>query len=184
VEALAQSGPVVVLVGASGAGKTTVGGLLARRLGVGFVDTDIEIERQAGKKISEIFDEDGEAAFRAMERELVRTTLAVHDGVLALGGGTVVDAGTRTLLGAHRVAFLAVGVTEAVRRLGTSRDRPLLAGHVQSRLAGLIADRRPYYEQVATWTFATDGLTADEVAEALLAALHRAPRDREGLSVP
>jgi shikimate kinase len=82
------------------------------------------------------------------------------------------------------VAFLAVGVTEAVRRLGTSQYRPLLAGDVQSRLARLIADRRPYYEQVATWTFATDGLTADEVAEALLTALHRAPHDREGLSVP
>jgi shikimate kinase len=171
VDALIRSGPVVVLVGASGAGKTTVGGLLAQRLGVGFMDTDVEIERTAGKRISQIFSEDGEPAFRAMERDLVLRALAAHDGVLALGGGTVVDEGTRTLLGAQPVAFLAVGVTEAVRRIGQNGDRPLLVGDVAARLSKLIAERRPYYEQVAKWTVVTDTLTAAEVAEELLAVL-------------
>jgi shikimate kinase len=171
VSSLSRSGPILVIVGASGAGKTTVGGLLARRLGVGFKDTDVEIERTAGKTISEIFSQDGEPVFRAMERELVRAELAAHDGVLALGGGTVVDEGTRILLAEHRVAFLAVGVTEAVRRVGLNRDRPLLAGDMHARLTKLIADRRPYYEEVATWTVATDGLTAEEVTEQLVAVL-------------
>jgi shikimate kinase len=171
VSSLSRSGPVVVIVGASGAGKTTVGSLLARRLGVAFKDTDVEIERTAGRTISEIFSQDGEPVFRAMERELVRAELAAHDGVLALGGGTVVDEGTRILLGQHRVAFLAVGVTEAVRRVGLNRDRPLLVGDGHARLTKLIADRRLYYEEVATWTVVTDGLTAEEVTEQLLAVL-------------
>jgi shikimate kinase len=163
--------PFVVLVGASGAGKTTVGGLLAQRLGVPFIDTDPEIERMAGKTISEIFAQDGEPVFRAMERQTVREALSRHDGVLALGGGTVVDEGTRGLLATQRVAFLVVGVTEAVRRVGSNRDRPLLAGDVRARLQKLIDERRPYYEQVATLTVDTDGLTAEEVAGELLAAL-------------
>jgi shikimate kinase len=167
-----RSEPVVVLVGPSGSGKTTVGGLLARRLGVAFLDTDAEIERRAGKRISDIFREDGEPAFRALEREMVRSVLDRHTGVLALGGGTVTDAGTRAMLERHRVAFLAVGITEAVRRIEQSGDRPLLAGDVRSRLGQLIEDRRPYYEQVATWTVATDRLSTEEVAAELLLALN------------
>jgi len=164
-------GPAVVLVGPSGAGKTTVGQLLALRLGVSFLDTDLEIERLAGKKVSDIFAEEGEPAFRAIERETVRLVLAEHDGVLALGGGTVMDEGTRRLLAAHRVAFLEVGLTEAVRRVGLNRDRPLLVGDVRTRLERLIEGRRPLYEQVATLRVRTDGLTADEVAGELLVAL-------------
>jgi len=163
--------PVVVLVGPSGAGKTTVGGLLALRLRAPFVDTDVEIERMAGKRISAIFAEDGEPAFRALERQTVRDLLATHDGVLALGGGSVIDDGTRGLLRAHRVAFLAVGLAEAVRRVGLNRDRPLLAGDVRARLQKLIDERRPYYEQVATLIVPTDGLTAEQVAGQLQAAL-------------
>jgi shikimate kinase len=171
VSALSRSGPVIVLVGPPGAGKSTVGRLLARRLGMSFKDTDVEIERRTGKKISDIFGQDGEPAFRAAERDTVRTMLAAHDGVLALGGGAVTDETTRALLRGHPVAFLAVDVAEAVHRVGDGRDRPLLAGDAQSRLAKLIADRRPYYEQVATWTVVTDRLTAEEVAEQLLATL-------------
>jgi shikimate kinase len=165
------SAPVVVLIGPPGAGKTTVGLRLAERLGVTFTDTDVEIERAAGKTIRDIFREDGEPAFRAMEREVVRAALAAHDGVLALGGGAVVDADTRAGLQAHRVAFLDVGAPEAVHRVGAGRDRPLLAGDVHSRLTALLAERRPYYEHVATWTIRTDGLTPDEVVDTLLAAL-------------
>jgi len=98
-------------------------------------------------------------------------TCSPHSGVLALGGGSVIDEGTRGLLGAHRVAFLSVGVAEAVRRVGLNRDRPLLAGDVRARLQKLIEDRRPYYEQVATLIVPTDGLTAEQVAGELQAAL-------------
>jgi shikimate kinase len=171
VSALSRSGPVVVLVGPSGAGKTTVGRRLARRLGVTFQDSDVEIERAAGRTISQIFAQDGEPAFRAMERDMVRTMLAAHDGVLALGGGAVTDEGTRSLLRAHPVAFLDVDVTEAVRRVGDGGDRPLLAGDAHSRLAKLIGERRAHYEEVATWTVVTNRLTVEEVADQLMAAL-------------
>jgi shikimate kinase len=163
--------PAVVLVGPSGAGKTTVGRLLADRLGVSFLDTDIEIERIAGKKISDIFTEAGEPAFRALERQTVHGALAEHDGVLALGGGSVMDEGTRKLLADHFVAFLEVSLGEAVRRVGRNQDRPLLAGDVRSRLEGLINGRRPFYEQVARLRVQTDGLSADEVAGELVVAL-------------
>src|SRR5690349_14980153 len=89
------AGPVLVLVGPPGSGKTTVGRLLARRLGVGFTDVDALIVERIGKSIAEMFTDDGEDAFRALEREVVAEALAGTDGVLALGGGSVLAASTR-----------------------------------------------------------------------------------------
>jgi shikimate kinase len=141
---------------------------------VPFLDLDLEIERITGKKISEIFAQEGEPGFRALEREVADAVLARHDGVLALGGGTVTDAGTCQLLAAHRVAFLEVGLAEAVRRVGRDQGRPLLTGDVRARLEALINARRPLYEEVATLTIRTDGLSAGDVAEQLVVALARA----------
>ena len=155
--------PRVVLVGAPGAGKSTVGRLLAARLGVGFRDTDDDVERAAGKSIGDIFVDDGEPEFRALEREAVAVALACHDGVLALGGGAVADPGTRERLSDHRVVFLDVGLADAASRVGLNRDRPLLVGNPRAQLKKLLDQRRPLYLQVATMTVDTAGRTPEEV---------------------
>src|SRR5438309_255510 len=130
--------PVVVLVGPPGAGKTTVGELLADRLGVAFRDTDRDVEATARSEISDIFVEQGEPAFRALERAAVRDALAEHDGVLALGGGAVLAEETRGLLSGHRVVFLDVGLSSAVDRVGLNRSRPLLAVNPRAELARML----------------------------------------------
>ncbi|MDV3296701.1 MAG: shikimate kinase, partial [Brachybacterium paraconglomeratum] len=119
-----MSRPRVVLVGPMGAGKTTVGELLAAAWGVALRDTDRDVEETAGKPISEIFVDSGEAHFRDLERAAVAEALATHDGVLALGGGAVLDPGTRELLRDHTVVFLHVGLTDAVKRVGLGTARP------------------------------------------------------------
>lgn len=162
--------PLVVLVGPPGAGKTTVGQLLAERHGVGFRDTDVDVEAMAGATISDIFVEQGETAFRELERAAVRIALGEHDGVLALGGGAVLAPETRELLVGQRVVFLDVGLTAAVARIGLNRSRPLLAVNPRAELARMLSDRRPLYQRVATLTVSTDDRTAAEVAEQIDAA--------------
>jgi shikimate kinase len=157
--------PRVVLVGPMGAGKTTVGRLLAERWGVGFRDTDRDVEERAGRSVADLFVEDGEPAFRALEREAVATALAGHDGVLALGGGAVMDPATREALAGHRVVFLRVGLADAAQRVGLGVSRPLLLGNVRGRMKQLLDERTPVYEAVAQWTVDTDGRTAAEVAD-------------------
>jgi shikimate kinase len=157
--------PRLVLVGPPGSGKTTVGELVARRLGVGFRDTDRDVEATAGSPISDIFVLEGEPRFRSLERAAVSAALAEHAGVLALGGGAVVDDATRAALAGHTVVFLDVNVGDAVRRVGLHRDRPLLLGNVRGQWLQLMAARRPLYEQVATATVPTDGRTPEDVAD-------------------
>jgi shikimate kinase len=163
--------PALVLIGPPGSGKTTVGGLVAGRLGVGFRDTDVDVAEQAGKPIPEIFFDDGEAAFRALERAAVAAALAEHAGVLALGGGAPLAPEVQALLAGHRVVFLAVGLTDAVARVGLARDRPLLTVNPRAELRAMLAQRRPVYESVATVTVLTDGRTPAEVAAEVLDAL-------------
>jgi shikimate kinase len=157
--------PRVVLVGPMGAGKSTVAGLLAQRWGTTVRDTDQDIEAAEGRQISEIFVDDGEEHFRALERAAVADALAGHPGVLALGGGAVLDPGTRAALAGETVAFLNVGLSDAVKRVGLGVGRPLLLGNVRSRVKALLDERLPIYEEVATITAHTDGRTAEEVAE-------------------
>jgi shikimate kinase len=163
--------PRVVLVGPMGAGKTTVAELLGETWGVGVRDTDHDVEATAGKPISEIFVDDGEEHFRALERAAVATALAEHDGVLALGGGAVLDLGTRELLVGHRVVFLRVGLSDAVKRVGLGVGRPLLLGNVRSRVKTLLDERTPIYEQVATQVVDTDGKDPADVAREIEEAL-------------
>ncbi len=168
--------PVVVLVGPPGAGKTAVGELLAGRLGVAFRDTDADVSAQAGCSVADVFVDQGEAAFRALETAAVAAALAEHTGVLALGGGAVLDEGTRTLLGGHRVVFLDVTVKDAASRIGFNRDRPLLLGNPRAQWLRLMERRRAFYEQVADAVVSTDGRTPDDVAAevaALVRAAHR-----------
>lgn len=162
---------VVVLIGAMGAGKTAVGRQLAREWGVGFRDTDHDVETTTGRTISDIFVEDGESAFRELEKAAVVEALASHDGVLALGGGAVLDADTRDALRGHTVVFLQVGLAEAVRRVGLGTSRPLLLGNVRGRIKQLLDERTPIYEGLATISVQTDHHTTTEVVTEVRVAL-------------
>ncbi|WP_215910685.1 shikimate kinase [Streptomyces coffeae] len=154
-----------------GVGKSTVGRVLADRLGTTFRDTDTDIVATSGKEISEIFIDLGEPHFRELERQAVRTAVAEHTGVLALGGGAVMDEGTRALLAGRPVVFLEMGVAEAVRRTGLDAPRPLLAVNPRQRWRELMEQRRPLYTEVARAVVATEGRTPEDVADAVLDAL-------------
>jgi shikimate kinase len=148
-----------------GAGKTTVGRLVAEALGVGFLDTDEAVEHRTGRPVAELFVDEGEAYFRELEAAAVADALGTHDGVLALGGGAVLDAATRDQLAGHCVVFLRVGLSDAARRVGLGASRPLLLGNVRGRIKQLLDERTPVYESVARHDVDTDGVTAREVAE-------------------
>ncbi|GHG68288.1 shikimate kinase [Streptomyces griseocarneus] len=163
--------PAVVLVGPPGAGKSTVGALLAERLGTGYRDTDADIERVAGKPIPEIFIDEGEPHFRALERRAVAAAVAEHPGVLALGGGAVMDPDTRALLAGLPVVFLDVDLADAVRRVGLDAPRPLLAVNPRKRWRELMEARRPLYTEVARAVVGTGGRTPAQVADAVMEAL-------------
>lgn len=166
-----MSGPLVVLVGPMGVGKSTVGELLAARLGTTYRDTDADVVAEAGKPIAEIFYDEGEEHFRALERRAVEAAVAGHTGVLSLGGGAVLDAATRELLAGRPVAYLSMDVDEAVRRVGLGAARPLLAVNPRRQWRELMDARRHLYEEVARTVVATDEHTPEEVAQAIIDAL-------------
>jgi shikimate kinase len=163
--------PVAVVVGPPGAGKTTVGQAVADLLGLPFADTDVLIEATAGKPIPEIFFDDGEAAFREMEVSAIAGSLGTFDGILALGGGAILNENTRASLSAHTVVFLSVGLTDAVKRVGLGAGRPLLSVNPRATLRYLMEQRRPLYASVATHTIATDARTPEEIAAEVAALL-------------
>ncbi|WP_112238055.1 shikimate kinase [Kribbella monticola] len=165
------SGPVVVLVGPPGSGKSTIAKLLAAKLGKTHRDTDTDVETEAGKPISDIFVDSGEAAFRELERAAIVAALTDDDAVLSLGGGAVLDADTRADLAGHNVVFLNVTVGEAAKRVGLGVARPLLLGNVRTQLRNLLEARRPYYEEVAKLTVDTDNRTPTEIADEILEQL-------------
>ena len=177
----APNGPRVVLVGPPGAGKTTVGLALAARWHLNARDTDSDVEAVAGKPVSDVFVEDGEEQFRALEHEAVAHALAEHDGVLAVGGGAVLHPVTQDALAAYRAAggvvvFLDVSLAHAAPRVGFNQSRPLLLGNPRARWKELMDQRRPVYEEVANLVVLTDGLTPEQVAERIeseLAALRQ-----------
>ena len=171
------TGPRAILVGPMGAGKTTVGRLLAERWGVRMRDTDHDVEAVAGKSVQEIFVDDGEAAFRDLERAAVATALAEHDGVLSLGGGAVLDAATRDALVGRPVVFLRVGLSDASKRVGLGHGRPLLLGDVRSKIKKLLDERTPVYESVAAVVVDTDGRAPIEIAAQIAAQIATRPEE-------
>jgi shikimate kinase len=162
---LLSTSPKVVLVGPPGSGKTSVGEVLAERWSVGFQDTDADIEDDTGRTIADIFVESGEPHFRAIERTAVTTALTRCTGVLALGGGAVLDEGTRALLRGARVVFLDVGLAEAMTRLEMNRSRPLLLGNIRAQWQALAEARRPLYEEVGDQVILTDGQPVEAIVE-------------------
>jgi shikimate kinase len=163
--------PIAVIVGPPGAGKSTVGPMLAEALGVGFRDTDADIVALAGKPISDIFIDDGEAHFRELESKALADALTSHDGVLALGGGVVMAAANRQMLAGHAVVYLSVGLSDAIKRVGLDSGRPLLSVNPRATMRFLLDQRRPLYEEVATVTVDTDGRTPEEVTALVLDGL-------------
>jgi shikimate kinase len=171
------SGPVCVLIGPPGAGKSTVAARIAEALGVTLRDTDDDVQRMVGKSVTDIFVDEGEEAFRTVERQAVATALIEHDGVLALGGGAVLDPGTQRALESRPVVYLSVQAADAARRIGFNRDRPLLIGSPRARWLSLMSEREPIYTRLARVTVATDGRRPEEIAADVIGALGLRPQE-------
>ncbi len=168
---------MIVLVGFMGAGKTTVGQLLAGRLGLPFLDADTVIEERAGCPVPQIFAGRGEPAFRALEHKTIAGLLGGPDAVLALGGGAVEHPGTRRLLLGAFVVYLHVPYAGAMARVGGDGGRPMLR---RPDLAAVYRRRLAAYEAVATHTVPTDGREPAGVCRDIVLALGAAVPPRAG----
>lgn len=159
--------PRAILIGPPGSGKSTVAKALSRTLDCECVDTDALVERSAGKKISEIFIEDGEPAFRAMEREVVLSAIQECPGVLSLGGGSVLDSEVQSALESERapVIYLEVSIAQAAPRVGFNKDRPLLLINPRQQWLSLMQTREPIYRRLSRFTVSTDSKKPAAVAE-------------------
>lgn len=163
---------MIVLTGFMGAGKSTVGSMLAEKLGLPFVDIDIHIEQRRGRPVRTIFQEEGEQAFRQLEHEAILEIMCGSDAVVAVGGGAVEHPETRRTLRDHAtVVYLVVSYDEAIQRIGHDVDRPML--HVDD-VRGLYKRRLRVYEQSATLAIATDGRDPETVVLDLLSRIHDA----------
>lgn len=164
--------PPIILIGPPGAGKTSVGKALAKKLALNFTDSDRVIEERSGKSISEIFLTEGEPAFRQREREAVIELLEKGDGVIALGGGSVMDLEvSKRLMPMLNVVFLDVSISNAAPRVGFNRDRPLLLGNPRQQWIALMEKRRSTYESLSKARVSTDNKKPSQVVEVILKEL-------------
>jgi shikimate kinase len=165
------TGPVLILIGPPGSGKSTVGRELARRLGASFKDLDDDLRDAHGLEAGELVVELGRERFQQLEAELLGSVLTGFDGVLALGGGTPTAPGVAGLLAGRRVVFLDVDLENLLRREGLVPLHPWLLPNPRAHLRQLLTERRPVYESVAGLTVSTSGRTVEEVVADVLAAL-------------
>jgi len=165
--------PQAVLIGPPGAGKSTVGKALARSVGVGFLDSDSVIEKNAGKKISDIFVDEGEDAFRQLEYVALKTCLLDSNCILALGGGAPISDRSQNLLieSGAPIVFLDVSLSIAAPRVGFNRDRPLLLGNPRAQWQALYDVRRPIYEKLATITVTVDFVKLNDIVDEIRSGL-------------
>ena len=162
--------PRLVVVGPPGAGKSTIGRLVADALGVDFADSDEVVEQRAGRSVADIFVDDGEVAFRGLERCAVADLLAGARGVVSLGRGAVLDPHTEADLVGHQVVFLDVGISDAAKRVGFAASRPLLSINPRAQWTALMTTRRPVYERVATFRVDTAARGPEDVAAEVVRA--------------
>jgi shikimate kinase len=163
----------IVLVGVPGAGKTTVGKLLAKELGLEFFDSDQVIEARAGKSVADIFTQDGEPSFRQIEHDVVIELLDSSSSVIALGGGSLGNDETRAKVKSANAVWLIAGLAQAVDRVGMNRNRPLLLGNVRGQLADLMSAREPLYKEVAAIGVDTSKLIPNEVVAEIVSELKK-----------
>jgi shikimate kinase len=171
----------IFLTGFMATGKSRIGRVLAAQLSRPFFDTDEMIEQRAGKKIPEIFDEDGEDSFRRWESECVETAAQRPDAVVALGGGAITRAQNRELIGAASALLVCVeaDVETILERVSRRDDRPLLAGLTadqrRRKIVDMLAERAPYYSSADITVRTTESTTVEEVVAGLVTRLQQVP---------
>ncbi len=168
--------PRVILIGPMGSGKTTIGSLLAEKLGLAFRDTDHLIEEREEKPVSQIFLDQGEDAFRAIEKRVLRDELLKDGTVLSLGGGAPISIDAQSALRAisSYIIFLDISLSTVVPRIGFNRDRPLLLNNPRGQWQTLMEARRPIYEALADVTINVDDKSEEEIVTIALSSLEEA----------
>ena len=163
----------IVLVGFMGTGKSAIGKILAKRLKRRWVDVDQAIEETENRKIAEIFEKEGEAYFRRLEKEMIQTVTLGSGLVIMTGGGAVLDPANRAVLKKNGLLITLSASPEAIfQRVRKSRHRPLLKGDLLTEIRRLLAEREPFYRE-SDCTFSTDGKTAAQVAGLIEEALQK-----------
>jgi shikimate kinase len=160
----------ILLIGPPGAGKSTVGQALAKKLSIDFIDTDQVIENETGKTITDIFVVDGEPHFRALELQTLRNVLTLESGVISLGGGAPISQDAQEAIeqsNSHTV-FLDVSLATAAPRVGFNRDRPLLLGNPRAQWQALSDNRRPIYEKLADDAIKVDDMNVDQIVDQIV----------------
>lgn len=165
--------PRIIFIGPMGSGKTTIGSLVAEKLKVPFRDTDLVIEEECGKSVSEIFLEDGEDDFRAVEKSVLRKELLTDNTVLALGGGAPISIDAQSALRAiaSPVFYLEISLSSVAPRIGFNRDRPLLLHNPRGQWETLMQERRPIYESIADFIIDVNGKEPEVIVDEVLAVL-------------
>ena len=165
--------PRVILIGPMGSGKTTIGQLIAKRLDIAFRDTDQVIEGETGRTVSDIFLEDGEDAFRLLEKSVLRNELLSDGTVLALGGGAPISMDAQSALRAiaSPVVYLDISLATVVPRIGFNRDRPLLLHNPRGQWQTLMEARRPIYESIADTVIDVNTKSETEIVDEILEVL-------------